>query len=388
MNQTAIFIQPLLSANETWGGFLVESSQSATDEAAAVQSLIARGVEMFDKRLPWYVPPTFISIPTSISPNVVPLLPLRNKADQTVEPSEQETLFRQSKQELGLLTQVGIKLPSSGEWDHLLISCAHARSLPPYTLTALSVKTQIIAIGTTTLEERLWSLKNGCKMTTAEYLAYPHIEEKKADINRMRLLELLALIVADADTPQLEAILRQEAKLSYSLLRLVNSAAIAPRSPITSFSQAINLLGRRQLQRWLQLLVYADSGNHHINPLLPKAASRGRLCELLASEIGADFGEANVGDTAFMIGAFSLLDVLLNMRMDDILQHLPLPAVAQTALGSRSGVMGSLLNLLDASDRRDTAKAGEIFAELPLSTDTFFNAQLDALSWAAKIHPS
>lgn len=90
-------------------------------------------------------------------------------------------------------------------------------------------------------------------------------------MSRIKLLEMLALVADDADTGKLEAIFRQEPKLSYSLLRLVNSAAIAPRNPITSFAQAINLLGRRQLQRWLQLLVYADPNNSQLpNPLLQK----------------------------------------------------------------------------------------------------------------------
>ena len=87
------------------------------------------------------------------------------------------------------------------------------------------------------------------------------------------------------------------------MLRLVNSAAIAPRSPIESFAQAINLLGRRQLGRWLQLLVYADTdGKKSINPLLIKAATRGRMMELLASK------ESTNSDCAFMVGCFSLLD--------------------------------------------------------------------------------
>jgi hypothetical protein len=101
---------------------------------------------------------------------------------------------------------------------------------------------------------------------------------------------------------------------------------MSPRSPITSFGQAINLLGRRQLQRWLQLLVYSDPNNgQHPTPLLQKAAARGRLIELLVPSLGIDPALENPGDMAFMIGTFSLLDTLLNMSMGDILHQLPLP---------------------------------------------------------------
>lgn len=68
----------------------------------------------------------------------------------------------------------------------------------------------------------------------------------------------------------------------YNLLRLVNSVAVGARTRISNFSQAIAILGRRQLQRWLQLLIYANNlaeGNSW-NPLMQLAATRGRLIEL------------------------------------------------------------------------------------------------------------
>ena len=91
-----------------------------------------------------------------------------------------------------------------------------------------------------------------------------------ADTTRLKLLKLLSLVVQDADTREIEEIFRQEPKLSYNLLRLVNSVAVGPKTPITGFNQAITVLGRRQLQRWLQLLIYANQFGQagQPNPLL------------------------------------------------------------------------------------------------------------------------
>lgn len=45
--------------------------------------------------------------------------------------------------------------------------------------------------------------------------------------------------------------------LTVNLLRLTNSVASGVRTRITSLRHAITVLGRRQLQRWLQLLLFA-----------------------------------------------------------------------------------------------------------------------------------
>ena len=70
-------------------------------------------------------------------------------------------------------------------------------------------------------------------------------------------------------------VLKQDPALSYHLLKLVNSAAFGFANPIHNFTQAINVLGRRQLQRWLQLLLYARPQQDGMpNLLLPEAARR------------------------------------------------------------------------------------------------------------------
>ena len=386
MHRTAYFLHPLLGADDTWQAYLIESATLTATSSLFEQLTQTSQLSEFDHRQPWFVPVNSLASDAIAPVSFVPSFFANPPSNDITPLADLEAGFRHEKRKLALFASPEKGLPGSGEWDYLLIVSSHARSLPPYTLLGMATRTAVVMTDLHSAQERQWALTNGCSMTTGEYLVIPNGDNKPADTSRLRLLEMLGLVAADAETSELETILRQEAKLSYSLLRLVNSAAIAPRTAITSFSQAINLLGRRQLQRWLQLLVYADAEHgHHPSPLLQKAASRGRLMELLADRFSELAELPDIGDTAFMIGAFSLLNVLLNMRMADILEHLPLPEIAHNALGARSGALGQLLEAIDLADRRELAKAADTLASLGIDGAAFLEAQLGALSWAGKI---
>ncbi len=196
--------------------------------------------------------------------------------------------------------------------------------------------------------------------------------------SRKRLMTLLGLLARDAETREIELLLKQDPSLSYHLLKLANSAAFAHSTPITSFGQAISVLGRRQLQRWLQLLLYARQQADGLpNPLLPVAAMRATQMEALCKLQG---GERDQQDLAFMTGVFSLLDLLFGMSMEEIVGALNLPAIASDALLSRSGRFGELLAMIE-SKRVNAA----MLERVGLSPLQWWGSQLQAYHWAIQV---
>lgn len=197
---------------------------------------------------------------------------------------------------------------------------------------------------------------------------------------RKRLLTLLALLARDADSRELENQLKQDPALSYHLLKLVNSAAFSCGTEIASFGQAISRIGRRQLQRWLQLLLYArTSPDGPPNLLLPLAALRGAALEALCARDG---GERDEQDLAFMAGVFSLLDRLFHMPMDAIVADLCLPAHVEAALLRREGLLGRRLALAASADAgADPA----VLDAAGVDGAGWWQAQLQAYHWAIQV---
>jgi EAL and modified HD-GYP domain-containing signal transduction protein len=205
----------------------------------------------------------------------------------------------------------------------------------------------------------------------------PHTEHNDGT-SRKRLLALLGLVARDAETRELETLLKQDPALSYHLLKLVNSAAFAHATQITSFGQAIGVLGRRQLQRWLQLLLYArEDQDDALNLLLPLAALRAAQMEAVCKLQG---GDRAAQDQAFMVGVFALLDVLFAMPMQDIVGELSLPPEVARALLKREGQFGQLLGLCEAP-----LASLALLQELLIDPGQWWQSQLQAYHWAIQV---
>lgn len=217
------------------------------------------------------------------------------------------------------------------------------------------------------------------------YFARPEIiSGKKADPARMVLLRLLGQIMGDGENHEIEQTFKQQPGLSFNLLRLVNSVAMGLRNPVGSLNQALVVLGRRQLQRWIQLLIYTvGNASSRNTPLLQLAASRGRLMELLAGEQHP--GNRDFHERAFMVGILSLLDILLDLPMPEILTQLSLNSEVREALLSRDGALGQLLGLTEHLEVANFDAAAEIMAKAGIPLATLTEAQLETFSWVGDL---
>jgi EAL and modified HD-GYP domain-containing signal transduction protein len=226
----------------------------------------------------------------------------------------------------------------------------------------------------------------GFELFQGYYFARPTIiAGKKMDHSQLALMRLTSLLLEDADTIEIEEIFKQEPGLTVNLLRLTNSVASGVRTRITSLRHAISVLGRRQLQRWLQLLLFANPQGGGASPLLQLAATRGRLMELLAEKLRGKTPE--LPEQAFMTGIMSLMPALLGQDIDDILAQLPVaPAMGLALSDERGGRLGALLRLAEASETADETRITELLTKLDgLNTGVLNAALTKALAWANSI---
>ena len=228
----------------------------------------------------------------------------------------------------------------------------------------------------------------GYSLFQGYYFAKPMIMAgKRLSHSQMALLRLLGMVLEDTDVAELEAVFKREPGLTMNLMRLTNSAATGVRVKVTSLRHAITLLGRRQLQRWLQLLMYTKPrpGTEPISsPLMQLAATRGKLMELLAGQI--EPGRQEFEDQAFMVGIISLMPALMGVPMAEILNGISLGNTVREALEAQTGTLGKMLDLTEALEGNDGETCHDLTARLPgLDADRVNTCHTQALIWANSI---
>lgn len=166
--------------------------------------------------------------------------------------------------------------------------------------------------------------------------------------NQMQLLRLLsALKNPNLSVGELEELVKTDVQLCYVVLRTVNSAAFALRTRVQSIREALVMLGRDTVRRWVSLWLLAGLGSSSHPELLAMAAARARGCELLVAGRGGDGGDG------FLVGMCSMLDVLLGRPIEEVLEHLPIEGEGRAALLGEANATRHLLDTVIAYERGD-----------------------------------
>ena len=199
------------------------------------------------------------------------------------------------------------------------------------------------------------------------------------------LLQLFNDLRTSQDVNVIERTFKNNPKLAYGLLRLMNSAFFRVGPKVASIGQAIALLGYENLQKWVVLLLFTvDHGDAQSHPLIEKALTRSRLMESLAQKAG----KKDFADSAFITGMLSFMNVFFNMKASEVTEKLNLVQEIQDALTERKGALGILLALAEKADRQDYDHMDDETEALSLSAEDVLWAETRAImDWRALANP-
>lgn len=190
---------------------------------------------------------------------------------------------------------------------------------------------------------------------------------------------LLSQLTAGADTAVIVDEIKGDIGLSYRLLRLMNNASYAQLGSNASVEQAVLVLGRYELHRWLSVLLMEFAGSRKAASALQEVTLwRSRLLELMAIE-----QQERAPEQFFTLGLASMLGQLLKITEPEVVSALNLPAFARQALLEHAGPYYPYLALVKRLEVRPLNLSDDIAAKFR-DTARLLKLSDQAWQWAAK----
>lgn len=194
----------------------------------------------------------------------------------------------------------------------------------------------------------------------------------------LHVCDLLNQLRREVETAELAQLIKQDAVLSYRLLRYINSAASGLRQPVTSIEHALVLMGRQQMYRWLTLLLFGSAQlARHAAAVQEIALARGRLMEL----VGARAFTAAECDSLFVTGLFSMLDLVLQMPLSAAIKPLNLSEAISAALLNHQGPYAPFLDLALACETFDPDRIEAAADRCGVEVSEVNTRHFEAMAW-------
>ena len=198
--------------------------------------------------------------------------------------------------------------------------------------------------------------------------------------NRLNYLRMLQEVSRpELDVLALEKLVKSEASVCYRLLRYLNSAVFGFRSEIHSVRHALSILGERDVRRWVRLVAAVGAGQDKTSDLVLSALVRGRFGELLAPHV--KHGESDL----FLLGLLSLIDVMLDTPMEQVLERVPLDHATKAVLLGQPSNLRPIFQLMLAHESGEWAAATELSQSLHLDPEEVASRYWNAQQWAREL---
>lgn len=238
---------------------------------------------------------------------------------------------------------------------------------------------ELLAEKVETLEEFEYYKKLGCSYFQGFFFAKPDLMKQKAlDPIYQEIFKLINILDDEGSIEEISTAFEESPDVTIQLLKFMNSGVLNMKSNIRSIKHAIALLGRKPLKQWLFLIAFskAESATDGMrSPVVILAQSRAKLMSELASTLKSS--DIDVHE-ASLVGILSLVDVITEAPLEDILEELTVSSSIKEALLKSRGKLGELLELTISIETANIEKSNTILSKFNVSNESLQAAILES----------
>ncbi len=193
---------------------------------------------------------------------------------------------------------------------------------------------------------------------------------------KVNYLELLKVVNdEDFDLTDAASVIERDPALVVSLLAMVNRMTV--NSGITSVKHAAAMLGQKELKRWINTAATKELCVDRPSEILRLSMIRARFAENLAPV----FKLASQTSELFLMGLFSVLDVIIEKPMSEALAMVRVSNEIQRALLSKEGSFASVYDFMVQYENASWQEVSRQMVVGDIDMDLVYRAYVDALCW-------
>jgi len=240
---------------------------------------------------------------------------------------------------------------------------------------------QVVVDGVSSWAEYRYLLSLGISLCVGPFATTQDDTEQSNQISQSRLvvIEMLNMLRGDGEISEIATVAKRDPAVVLKLLEMANSPLSGLTRRVASLEDAIVLLGRDALYRWLSLAMFRiDSRGERDETLMVIALSRASFLERLAPQ-----GNRQVAGELFLVGLLSLIDSLLSMPVEKVLEKMHLPAPVASVLLRNEGPYARYLSLALAMERCRIEQAVTLCSVIGIDPTNMMKCYGESVAWAS-----
>ncbi len=217
----------------------------------------------------------------------------------------------------------------------------------------------------------------GYHLYEGEFFRMPVVEsDKEVAPLKATYIELLNVVNSpDFDLTDAADVIGHDTALVLSLLEMVNH--MTRNSEITSVRHAAAMLGQRELKRWINTAVTKELCADKPSEITRLSLIRAKFAENLAPL----YELAGLSSELFLMGLFSILDIMLDKPMAEALQTVKVSKNIEEALISGKGELAIVLNFIREYEDASWHEVSRLLVLQNLDMEPVYQAYIEALRW-------
>ncbi|MCR4788804.1 MAG: HDOD domain-containing protein [Lachnospiraceae bacterium] len=193
---------------------------------------------------------------------------------------------------------------------------------------------------------------------------------------KVNYIELLNMVNdPDFDLTKAADIIGRDTALVINLLKIVNKMTV--NSEITTVRHAAAMLGQKELKKWINTAVTNQLCADRPNEITRVSLLRAKFAENLAS----CFDKAGLASEFFLMGLFSVIDIILDMPMKEALKKIKVSKQIENALVDGKGEFYEILNFVVQYESANWTELDRLMLLSNIDSDAVYDAYCSALSW-------